>query len=89
MIFEALEQLLREVFIDVQERHVAFSLGDLFGTARKLRLEAERDSLLTVPCPRQRRATSGCRTFSSRRMYAATSPAIEQAATYTDSVSRW
>lgn len=31
MIYEALEQLLREVFVDVEERNVAFSLGDLFG----------------------------------------------------------
>lgn len=31
MIYETLEQLFNEFFVDIQEENVVFSLGDLFG----------------------------------------------------------
>lgn len=34
MIYETLEQLLNEFFVDIQEENVDFSLGDLFGACK-------------------------------------------------------
>lgn len=34
MIYETLEQLFNEFFVDIQEENVAFSLGDLFGACK-------------------------------------------------------
>lgn len=50
MIYAALGQLLREVFVDVQERNVAFSLGDLFGTMLLVQV-SRRFHCLTLPDP--------------------------------------
>lgn len=35
MIYETIEQLLNEFFVDIQESNVVFSLGDLFGTCSR------------------------------------------------------
>lgn len=31
MLYETLEQLFNEFFVDIQEENIVFSLGDLFG----------------------------------------------------------